>query len=201
MGYLFPGVKNKDMNSMLHFIRFCLHIHSPATQVTKQELRLLIKYAYHSNTIVELGCYEGNTTVALAKATQGIVYSVDPFTVGRLGISYGKIIATTHAKRSRVQNIQLIEKLSWEAAPTVQVPIDLLFIDAAHTYDAISRDWNDWTPKIRVGGHFALHDVRKAINSPYEVGSMQFFEQVVKDRDDYAEVEAVDSLAILKKLA
>jgi predicted O-methyltransferase YrrM len=37
-------------------------------------------------------------------------------------------------------------------------PIDLLFIDADHSYEAVSADWKNWSPFVRKGGIIAFHD-------------------------------------------
>lgn len=189
------------MNSLLHFVRFLIGVDQPASQVTESELNVLRKYALDASTVVELGCYEGKSMVAMAKNAKGTVYSVDPFFCGRLGIAYGKIIARLHAQRSGIRNFRLIEDLSWNVAPLFTMPIDFVFIDADHTYEAITRDWNDWSPKLRVGGCIALHNVKKCHNSPYDVGSMRFYQNEIPTFSSYIEVESVDSLVVFRKLS
>lgn len=36
--------------------------------------------------------------------------------------------------------------------------IDLLFIDADHSYEGVSADWKNWSPFVRKGGIIAFHD-------------------------------------------
>jgi len=36
--------------------------------------------------------------------------------------------------------------------------IDLLFIDADHSYEAVSDDWNQWRPFVKKGGIIVFHD-------------------------------------------
>jgi predicted O-methyltransferase YrrM len=50
--------------------------------------------------------------------------------------------------------------LSSGVAAAWSEPIDFLFIDADHSFDGVSRDWADWAPRVRPGGHVALHDAR-----------------------------------------
>jgi len=189
------------LNAILHFIRFFIGLDEPESQVTDAELAMLLKYAKGSQVAVELGCYEGRTAVAVAQVVHGQVYSIDPFFKGRLGISYGKQIANIHAARQRINNIKLIDKLSWEAIKSFHQPIDFLFIDADHSYEAVRQDWFDWSPKIKVGGYVALHDSKKSVNSPRELGTMQFYKQDIPAVRDFVEIDSVDSLVVLRKVS
>lgn len=187
------------MNSILHFVRFIIGLDKPGSQVTDAELAMLTRYAGGRTTAVELGCYEGKTMVAIAKVIVGTAYSIDPFFKGRLRISYGKLIARIYARRNQIHNFRLIEKLSWEAAPDFRIPIDFLFIDADHSYEAVRRDWLDWSPKITTGGIIALHDSKLAVNSSAKVGSMEFYERDIPTFKEFVEVDTVDSLVVLQK--
>ena len=48
--------------------------------------------------------------------------------------------------------------LSQEVAADFDEPIELLFIDGAHTYDLVLADWDLWVPKVVDGGVVAMHD-------------------------------------------
>ena len=188
------------MKALAHFVRFVIGVDQPDSQVTERELSLLRKYASESRTIVEIGCYEGKTSAALAEASPHLetLYSVDPFLRGRLGICYGELIARMHCRRRGVKNIEFIKAFSHEAAPSFGVPIDFLFIDADHRYESVKRDSDDWFEKVRIGGVIALHDCKVAGNRREHLGSMTFYEQDLPRITSVEEIDGVDSLVILR---
>lgn len=184
---------------MIHCGLVVLGIDDPATQVTDAELDVLRRYAVDARTIVELGTFEGKTAVALARVSPGTVYTVDPFMPGRLGVCYGRVIARIAQRRAKAGNLQFLRGFSHDVAPRFDEPVDMLFIDANHSYEAVRRDWEDWTPKLRAGGIVAMHDVRVARNSPVRLGSMDFFEREVAVNEGYEEVAAADALVVMRK--
>lgn len=186
------------MKSAIHALKFFLAVDEPDSQVTERELRCLLEYLNGAEVVVELGCYEGKTTAAFAKQTQGQVYSIDPFFKGRLPVCYGELIAKMHCRREAATNVQFLKGFSHDVAPGFNEQIDFLFIDADHRYEAIKRDWEDWAVKVKPGGFIALHDSRIAPNSPDYLGSMQFYESDVAAMKNVKEVAAVDSLAVLQ---
>jgi hypothetical protein len=159
---------------------------------------MLLTYCRDARVLCEIGCYEGKTSVALAQNTIGTVYSVDPFFKGRLGISYGECIACLHRKRSGVRNLSFLKGFSVVIAQEFRHPIDFLFIDANHSYEAIKADWTGWAPKVVDGGIIALHDSRIAPNSPVAIGSMKFYSEDIPRYSGVTELDFVDSLSILK---
>jgi predicted O-methyltransferase YrrM len=159
---------------------------------------MLLKYSRNAGVICEIGCYEGKTSIAFARNTAGTVYSVDPFLKGRLGISYGEWIARLHRKRGDAKNLFFLRGFSNDIARTFQLPIDFLFIDADHSYEAIKTDWNSWCPKMAQGGIIALHDSRIAANSPIPLGTMRFYAEDIPTFSEVIELDSVDSLAILQ---
>ena len=159
---------------------------------------MLLRYSRNASTICEIGCYEASTSVALALNTKGKVYAVDPFYSGRLGICYSEYVARAHQRRSRAKNLVFLKGLSHEIAPMFDLPIDFLFIDADHSYDAVKADWNAWFPKVRKNGHIALHDSKPAPNSTHLLGSMRFYCEDIPKINVVSECDSVDSLVILQ---
>src|ERR1043165_8256938 len=104
------------MNSVLHAIHCVVGLHTPESQVTNREIECLMNYAKSCDVVVELGCYEGRTTAALAKAPPGRVYSIDPFPSGRAGICYGEVIAKNHCWKQGVRNVEFIKGFSYQIA-------------------------------------------------------------------------------------
>lgn len=186
------------MKTAIHACRFLLGLDLPESQVTRSELDCLLTHVTDAKVVVEIGCYEGRTTSALAMQTKGSIFAIDPFTKGRIGVRYGEIIAKTHCRRLGLENVNFLKGLSYEVAPSFNWPIDFLFIDADHEYEALKRDWEDWFPKVREGGVIALHDCRQAPNSPVYLGSMKFYESDLPSVVGVEEIAAVDSLVVLR---
>lgn len=60
-----------------------------------------------------------------------------------------------------------VERVYWmttrQAAPLVPDGwADFIFIDAAHSYEAVRDDIADWLPKVRPGGWFGGHDFHES---------------------------------------
>jgi hypothetical protein len=144
------------MKSLVHLIKCIVHMDSPSSQVTESELQMLLKYSRNAKVVCEIGCFEGKTSVALAKNTVGAVYSVDPFFKGRLHISYGEWIARLHRKRSRAKNLFFLKGFSQDVVRDFRLPIEFLFIDADHSYEAVKGDWNSWRPKMAQGSIYCV---------------------------------------------
>lgn len=186
------------MKSLLHFCKFLLHLEAPVSQVTEKELALLLRYSHQAMMIVEIGCFEGKTSASLAENSSGVIYTIDPFLKGRLGICYGEWIAKIYCKRKGLKNVNFIRGYSYGVAGEFQQPIDFLFIDGDHSYEAIKRDWEDWLPKVKNNGIIAVHDCRQAINSPDYLGTMQFYDQDISKIKGINELRSIDSLSVFR---
>jgi len=192
-------------SALLHWIRFIIGIDQPHSQTTKAEQLIISKYASKSAICVEIGVYEGLNTVNIAKNLPplGKLYAIDPFFKGRLGISYGKMIAYAYAKKNKVlDKVFFIEKLSYDAIDDIPNDIDFSFIDGDHSIMGIERDWHDWSKKTKVGGIIALHDTSIPIHDPsvIHLGSYKYFNEFIVNDKRFKVIETVDSLNILRKI-
>jgi predicted O-methyltransferase YrrM len=118
-------------------------------------------------TVVELGCYQGKSTTALAYGVQaqaGNLYTIDPFEgemVGNIEVKreFARQVMQRLTDRVLDTHVQMYEGYSYDIVKTWQHGrIDLLFIDAVHDYESVSRDLADWSPLMADGGRIALHD-------------------------------------------
>jgi hypothetical protein len=55
--------------------------------------------------------------------------------------------------------IEILKGITWEMARLVQdASLDLLYIDACHSYECVKNDLAAWYPKVKPGGVIAFHD-------------------------------------------
>lgn len=188
------------MRAVVHFCRFLIGLDEPRSQLTGAELNMLLKYGGGAKIAVEIGCAEGKTSVAFAQALDARVYSIDIFSVGRLGISYSEWIAKIHRRRRGVKNLQFVKGVSKDVACQFPDQIDFLFIDADHSYDAVRADWTLWGSKVCPGGIIACHDCRIGPNSRNYLDSMRFYEEHMRLAPWVTEIDGVDSLAVFRVL-
>lgn len=124
--------------------------------MTQKELDcLLAQIKPEMKVIVELGCYAGGATVAMANkvAEDAKIYAVDVF-----AINGSHIREMTVERFKKYPSITLLEQTTNQASAEFFQPIDFLFIDADHQDDSIQADLKNWLPKVKVGGIVAFHD-------------------------------------------
>ena len=106
--------------------------------------------------IVEVGCFRGVTTQALAKATARKVIAVDPY------IGYGGFeedYAQFKKNTELLSNVVHERKASGEAVKSWDYsPVSLVFIDAVHDYVNTAFDIEAWSSLLVEGGMVACHD-------------------------------------------
>ena len=186
------------MRTLLHYLAVRAGLAGPSTQVTADELAVILEHARAAQEIVEIGTFEGSTAAAMASVTSGVVHTIDIFPRGRLGVCYGEWIAHHTKRRRALENLHIIKGSAHEVALTFDRAVDLVFVDADHSYDAAKQDWDDWTPKLRSGGVIALHDSRIAPSSRTHLGSMQFYEEA-RRYPGFEELPGAGSLAVFRK--
>jgi predicted O-methyltransferase YrrM len=139
-------------------------------------------------------------------AADGTLYAVDPYQKGRLGFSIPRTVGTRELSRVKNGHVVWVREMGWQAARTDAMraasPFDLVFVDAAQTYDALREEWEAWAPLIAVGGLVALHDSRPAPDATTaEQSSVTYTRQVVLPDRRFSVVETVDSLTVLRRIA
>lgn len=116
--------------------------------------------------IVEVGSWKGKSTTALAagaiaSGTDTPVYAVDTFRGSpehQGGGPIDNLPAFQHNLAGLADRVCVIRATSLDAAREFHEPIELLFIDADHSYEAVRADFDAWMPHVIPGGIIALHD-------------------------------------------
>lgn len=110
---------------------------------------------------VEIGCLDGFSTAHLLECSQLQLTTIDPFIPDSMAENLIGSEARFHenvaAWRDRVT---LRKDYSWNVVSSWNQPLDFLFIDGDHTYSAVMRDYEQWTPFLKPGAILAMHDSR-----------------------------------------
>jgi predicted O-methyltransferase YrrM len=176
----------------------------PRTQTTSAERELLASFLPGAKRIVEIGVFEGRTTRMLAERADAdaVVYGIDPFFTGRIGISWGERIARSYnGKYLSSGKVRFVPKLSTEAGGDVPTPVDLVFIDGDHSLAGIKADWSYWTGRLAPGGTIALHDTLLTPEKPpgYTLGSIEYFRDHICHDPRFELMRQQDSMSVLRK--
>jgi predicted O-methyltransferase YrrM len=187
-----------------HYVAVALGAGVPHTQTSKEERDLLTRHLPGRKRIVEVGVFEGFTTRVLVDASDpdAVLYGVDPFFPGRLGICWGELIAKRYnGKPLSTGKLQLVRALSVEVGTRVPETVDFVFIDADHSLQGITSDWDFWSRRVDRGGIIALHDtvLLPGRSQASELGSHQYFRTRIRHDARFDIVAQVDSLSILSK--
>jgi len=169
--------------------------------------------------VVEIGSFLGQSSLVLAKGIkrklEPILYCIDPFNAdgdpyskelyakmtARLGLPLKEQFIKNLKKNRLYDLIRLLVGYSTDLATDFKDKIDLLFIDGNHEYDAVLRDYEDWTQLLKVGGTVVFHDVVFDPVGDDFPGPGQVVEQYILDNPKWSEIKLVDSLFMAKKVA
>lgn len=191
-------------NMVAHWIMYCMGLHRASTQLTEGETESLLSLAQDKKCIVELGVFEGATSRRLREVMSptGSLWCIDPFYSGSFGFSYGYSIAKREVKRSANGRVRFIRKFSYEAVKEWQKPVDLVFIDADHAYEAVKKDWFDWLVHVVPGGVIALHDSRMCAGKRHSenTGPVRLVREIVSKDDRFQLVNETDTLTAWQKI-
>lgn len=141
-----------------------------AGSVSLGDIEVLAHYAKDLDVVVELGTNIGTTSILLSAVAKK-VYTADVFEKVELiededqrGIyakSFGnnKHYYSTIIKKLAPFKIDVSQCLSYRFAEAfLDDTVDMVFIDADHSYKGVKKDFESWFKKVKVGGYFAFHD-------------------------------------------
>src|SRR5262249_30663518 len=149
--------------------------------------------------------WHGVTTSRLRRvmAPEGTLYAVDPFPVGRLGISFQQRIARAEVGKITNGQVRWVrasgERAARGLAPALGGKGDFVVLDGDHSFEAVRADWEGWRPLVRAGGLVALHDSRSTPERSIDgCGSACFTREVILLDPTWEFVEAVDSVTVVR---
>lgn len=118
-------------------------------EMAKEEINWLYMIAKKMDSIVELGSLKGRSTHALLSGCKGIVHAIDTFE--RPGAYKAFLENVGHFKSLRTYKMDSIKA----AEKFKDKSIDMVFIDADHSYEAVKADIEAWLPKTKklICGH------------------------------------------------
>jgi len=120
--------------------------------------------------IVEIGSWKGRSTTWLASGARLAdrrVYAIDPHRRSREspGAETLDEFLGNLARNGLSAVVEPLVMTSEEAAARVVGPVELLFIDGDHSYEAARHDAELWLPRLIDGGTVMFHDVATAAYS------------------------------------
>jgi hypothetical protein len=145
---------------------------------SKQELNLLSELAAKSDSVVEVGSWKGRSTKVLLGACKGKVYAVDHWkgssgdltsVMARKEDVYSEFINNVGS----FPNLTILKGYSTDIAKSFnENKIDMVFIDAEHTYESCKDDIEAWLPKCTkyICGHDYSDNfpgVKQAVNEKF----------------------------------
>ena len=79
-----------------------------------------------------------------------VLFAIDPYPPGRLGLNYQKIIARGEVSKIPNGRVEWLRETGREAAGNPKVlaaaPFDFVFIDADHSFEGLRENWEGWAP-------------------------------------------------------
>lgn len=159
------------------------------------ELKFLAECAFQSKVIIEIGCYKGRSTRAMADNTDGIIYAIDAWKSPyynndgsvQEGIDYNVFPEfcknlSPYIAENKVRPIMCYSKEVYWLSKGIA---DFVFIDGDHRYEFVSNDIQLAKNWIKSNGIIAGHDyfwpswpgVKKAVDENFPI-NVNFVEQI-----------------------
>lgn len=157
--------------------------------------------------MAEVGVWHAVTTTTMARQLPpgGVIYGVDSFLKGRLGVCFQELIATQET-RPFSNKVRLLKMDSESAAQflerNVGANFDFVFLDGDHSYEGLKVDWLAWSALLRESGFIAIHDSRSSTDRDLSnAGSAVFTRDAILKDKNFRPVEAIDTLTVLQKIS
>lgn len=150
----------------------------------REELEAIAQQVEGCDTVCEVGCFAGKTTMLLANLCAGTVYAVDwfnsinpgngenwydPSQYGMTDPSYRALFEknlSDHIQAGKVEVCATESHLGAIHLASIGAKLDFCFIDAGHDYMNCRRDIESYLPLVKQGGIIGGHDYFPVDNPP-----------------------------------
>ncbi|MCO6400921.1 MAG: class I SAM-dependent methyltransferase [Verrucomicrobia bacterium] len=162
----------------------------------------------------EIGSWMGKSSIVIAKGLQdrggGTLYCIDPFNAdgedasikdyadrsARVGGALLDQFKNNVARAGVASFVHPLPGYSHDVIQQFREPLDFLFIDGNHAYDAVCQDIRQWTPLLKPGGYLLFHDV--SFNNR-DTGPQQAVRDLILDRPEWTDHLHVQGLFRTRK--
>ena len=158
--------------------------------ITLGDLIVLNEYCANKSAVVELGTNKGTTTKFLSKIS-GQVTTIDIFEDIDLVEDLdqrefyrvcqqqnGKTFDSVSGYLADCHNVNIVRGKTAPFAKTVPAnSVDVVFVDADHSYTGIKADFEAWFHTVKLGGYFLFHDTKNAGPG----GAADFYRDVLRE--------------------
>jgi predicted O-methyltransferase YrrM len=178
-----------------------LRLRPAVAQITKREGELIERCSAGVSRVVQIGVAEGGSAWHARRTMDpsGELCLIDTYPKV-LGLNLSSIIARRLVDSVPGARVEWIRARSDEAARDWSLPIDFLFVDGDHSYDAVRGDWEDWHGFIEPKGCVAFHDaLLDADWMDRDFGSAQFVAELPDRYPDWRLVDRADSIAVFRR--
>ena len=140
-----------------------------AIQRREELLELLVDVRkLRPRTVCEIGTASGGTLYFLTRVAHesALIVSIDIATPPYTAFARSKLARAEQRLVSLDGDSHTTEMVERLRALLDDQPLDFLFIDGDHSYDAVKRDFELYAPLVRPGGLIAMHDINPDSGDP-----------------------------------
>lgn len=167
-------IKTKNLNELLTDIKTKqLDMQSDTSEDDCRAIETVCQMALKDGVrIAEVGSWKGMSTAVFAKTSRnfnGCVFAIDHWK-GNNGVPHHKQsqvvdVFTVFRDNMQILGLNNVFPLVMDSLKAASVfgdhSLDLVFIDADHTYRAVRADLEAWIPKVKSGGIICGHDCQE----------------------------------------
>jgi predicted O-methyltransferase YrrM len=196
-----PPTHRRDFGWRSSTVAGALRLRPAVAQISEAEGALIERCSEGAHRVVQIGVAEGGSAwhARRTMSPAGTLHLIDTYPKVA-GLNLSSIIARRLVGSVRRGEVDWIRARSDEAVRNWSLPIDFLFIDGDHAYEAVRQDWESWSPHVKRGGQVGFHDaLLDADWMTPDFGSARFVAELLEEDAGWLLAASADSLAIVER--